>query len=488
MKVLIHISSQQKFFLINIAHSFLKKSFEVDLLVRDKFVYDFLKPHLNKKKIIVNNIYIEDNSSENFNPLDIDNNKIISKSLDFEKKYKQNMSFILSKDRALGRGYLVNVDRYVQIERANWSQAQKFGYFFHTFDNIEKIISKSNPKLIISVSRSTNISIIANKKKIKYLTMAAARIGSRYYWSDNDFQTSKELIHRVKKKFNFKKNKKFKFEQIKESVLAHARIKYDLLSTLKSVFFQLVREFKFILLRSKKKFSYTFMGWAKLSINRYFIYKFILKNSVKLDDIKSKKFIYVPLHLEPEIALIGLSPEFNNSIEMITWLSKSVPANFVIVVKEQPYAFGSRSRWYYKSLMQMPNVIIAHPKIHPWLWIKKCFCVATITGSTAVEAVNMKKLVLSYGAHQIVNYLPTVKYCTNYFSTKKNIDFFNNKKISKFIYDKSKKILLHSIYKSSFEVKKYSEFYNDSSILNKYKNSTESSDLAFINLCKILNV
>ena len=100
----------------------------------------------------------------------------------------------------------------------------------------------------------------------------------------------------------------------------------------------------------------------------------------------------------------------------------------------------------------------------------------------------MKKLVLSYGAHQIVNYLPTVKYCTNYFSTKKNIDFFNNKKISKFIYDKSKKILLHSIYKSSFEVKKYSEFYNDSSILNKYKNSTESSDLAFINLCKILNV
>ncbi|WP_020169102.1 hypothetical protein [Candidatus Pelagibacter communis] len=490
MKVLIHISSQQKLFFISLIDKFSRKGFEVDLLVRDKFILRFLKPYLKKRK--VNNIFIEDTSSDIFDPNVKNANQIIKKAINFEYKYKQNISFVMSKDRALGRGYLVNVDKYVEIERANWKQTKKLKYFFHIFDDVEKIILKSNPKAIVSVSRSTNISIIAEKKNIKYLTMASARIGARYYWSDNSFNTNQDIISKVKKKFNSNIDSKIKFEKIKESVDAHARIKYDLSSTLKSVFLQLIRELKLTILGSRKKFSYVFMGWAKFSINRYFMYKFVTKKSTKFIEIKKKKFIYVPLHLEPEIALIGLSPEFTNSIEMITWLSKSVPADFLIVVKEQPYAYGSRSSWYYKSLMQMPNVVLAEPKINPWLLIKKCFCVATITGSTAIEAVNMNKPVLSYGVHQIVNYLPTVKYCSNYFSTKKNIDYLVNNKINKKKFQYSKNILINSIYKSSFEVVEYSQSYDDLSTVNsgeKYiKNIDNSSKTAFAILCKILNV
>lgn len=490
MKVLIHISSQQKLFFISLIEKFLRKGFEVDLLVRDKFILRFLKPYLKKRK--VSNIFIEDTSSYKFDPNVKNENQIIKKAINFENKYKQNISFVMSKDRALGRGYLVNVDKYVEIERANWKKAKKIKYFFHIFDNVEKIILKSNPKLIVSVSRSTNISIIAEKKKIQYLTMASARIGSRYYWSDNSFNTNQNIISKVKKKYKFHFNNKVKFEKIKESVDAHARIKYDLFNTFKSVLLQFIRELKLTFLRSRKKFSYSFMGWAKFSINRYFMYKFVTKNSTKFSEIKEKKFIYVPLHLEPEIALIGLSPEFTNSIEMITWLSKSVPANFLIVVKEQPYAYGSRSSWYYKSLMQMPNVVLAEPKTDPWLWIKNCFCVATITGSSAIEAVNMNKPVLSYGVHQIVNYLPTVKYCNNYFTTKKNFDYLVNNNISKKKFKNSKNILINSIYDSSFEVIEYSLSYDDISTSNSgeayIKNIDKSSEIAFAVLCKKINV
>ena len=65
----------------------------------------------------------------------------------------------------------------------------------------------------------------------------------------------------------------------------------------------------------------------------------------------------MPLHLEPEIALLALSPEFNNSMEMIAWISKSLPADALVVVKEQPFSFGVRSRRYYHQLMQIGNVI-----------------------------------------------------------------------------------------------------------------------------------
>ena len=155
MKVLIHISSQQKLFFISLIDKFSRKGFEVDLLVRDKFILRFLKPYLKKRKI--NNIFIEDTSSDIFDPKVKNENQIIKKAINFEYKYKQNISLVMSKDRALGRGYLVNVDKYVEIERANWKQTKKLKYFFHIFDDVEKIILKSNPKVIVSVSRSTNI-------------------------------------------------------------------------------------------------------------------------------------------------------------------------------------------------------------------------------------------------------------------------------------------------------------------------------------------
>ena len=77
MKVLIHISSQQKLFFISLIDKFSRKGFEVDLLVRDKFILRFLKPYLKKRK--VNNIFIEDTSSDIFDPNVKNTNQIIKK-------------------------------------------------------------------------------------------------------------------------------------------------------------------------------------------------------------------------------------------------------------------------------------------------------------------------------------------------------------------------------------------------------------------------
>ena len=158
------------------------------------------------------------------------------------------------------------------------------------------------------------------------------------------------------------------------------------------------------------------------------------------------------MHLEPEMALQNFSPEFTNTFEMITLISKNLPAQYFIVIKEHPEMYGIRSISYYQKLKQIPNLMFADPNFSSIDLIKNSFAVATITGTAGFEAVFLKKQVLSFGNHQIINDLPTVHYCTNYFDTKNNIKklFQKNKKIN---YQLSQSSLYHSIYQYSFELK-----------------------------------
>ena len=482
MKVLIHISSQKKIFLLNLAQKFYLRGEKVDLLIRDKFLFN----ELDTKNI--NKIYTEQSDNDIFKKIKISDKLILKKALSIEKKYNTKINFLMSKDRALGRGYLSNVDNYLDIERASWDINKKLHYFLHHFTKIEETISKSNPDLILAVQRNDYISTIASVKNIKYFTLSESRVGSFYNWSDNDFNTSKILINNIKKNLKKKTIKSFKkliYQQPTEAVRLQSEVKYSLFSTVKSIFENIFREIKIEILRSRKKFSYPRFGWHKVIINRYFVYNLFLKKSVKLldDKIILKKIVYVPLHLEPEVSLMGFSPEFTNTFEMITWLSKSLPSNFVIVVKEQPHCYGLRSLKYYNNLLQIPNVYLADPKIHPWKWIKRSFCIATITGTTAIEAVSMLRPVLSFGKHQIVNHLPSVNYCNDYFTTKKIVDNLISRKISLQTLKKSRNILMKSIHESSFILNDYP---NDKFVKynSKLKNQNISENVSFENLIK----
>ena len=85
-------------------------------------------------------------------------------------------------------------------------------------------------------------------------------------------------------------------------------------------------------------------------------YKYWEKYGVSIDDMREKKTVIFPLHFEPEISLMQVSPDINNSYEIICWVSKNLPADVVIVVKENPWSFGIRSKDYYDRLRKISNV------------------------------------------------------------------------------------------------------------------------------------
>ncbi len=169
--------------------------------------------------------------------------------------------------------------------------------------------------------------------------------------------------------------------------------------------------------------------------------------------------VYVPLHLEPEVALLSVSPEFNNSMEMVAWISKSVPADTILVVKEQPFSYGIRSKRYYDNLRRIGNVVLANPDVHSWDWIRAARVVATISGTAGIESVYFHKPVLSFGKHQVINYLPTVRYANSYESTRQHIKELMDLDPGSKVFETSREALYRAQMETSFELPGFEHTY-----------------------------
>jgi hypothetical protein len=175
--------------------------------------------------------------------------------------------------------------------------------------------------------------------------------------------------------------------------------------------------------------------------------------------MKNRRVIFFPLHFEPESSLLALSPELNNSMEIITWISKAAPADTVIVVKEHPDCFGVRSRHYYDNFRKMANGVLAHPETTSWEWIQKSSVIATITGTAGLEAVYFKKPVLSFGKYQMINRLATVRYANTYETVKAGLDDLLNLEPDDGRFEKCRKALHRALLSVSVEIPGFERIY-----------------------------
>lgn len=119
-------------------------------------------------------------------------------------------------------------------------------------------------------------------------------------------------------------------------------------------------------------------------------------NSVVFEVDLSKKFVYVPLHWQPECTTSPLGGIFVDQILMIEILSSALPPDWVIYVKEHPFQWSvmsvthfsnMRYRGYYKKIAQIPHVRIIPIGYNTYNLIDASQCVATITGRVAIEGV-----------------------------------------------------------------------------------------------------
>ena len=115
--------------------------------------------------------------------------------------------------------------------------------------------------------------------------------------------------------------------------------------------------------------------------------QFIDKNFIS--KINSGKFILFPLQTDAESAILLDAPLFTNQIEVIKQISKSMPIDYKLLVKEHPAAVSRswRSIKTYKEIINIPRVIPVHPDVEISEVIKKSSLVIAISSTVALDSL-----------------------------------------------------------------------------------------------------
>ena len=126
------------------------------------------------------------------------------------------------------------------------------------------------------------------------------------------------------------------------------------------------------------------------------IYKKInnMRNSLALSNkyvseeyINNNKYIFYPLHVEPELVLAQFARPYLNQIEVIRNIRYSTPLTKTILVKDHPLMFGKRPLSYYKKILSIPNVKLVNPVIPSEKILNNCELLVIIRGAMGLEAV-----------------------------------------------------------------------------------------------------
>jgi len=109
-------------------------------------------------------------------------------------------------------------------------------------------------------------------------------------------------------------------------------------------------------------------------------------------------YVYFPLHLQPEMTTSLLGGKYCDQVLAVEDLSRILPDNWKIYVKENPsQGFFQRDEYFFKRLLNIPNVEFVGKEVSSIELIKKSKIVSTISGTAGWEAILIGKPVIIFG-------------------------------------------------------------------------------------------
>ncbi|HTK77843.1 MAG TPA: hypothetical protein VL371_21425 [Gemmataceae bacterium] len=151
--------------------------------------------------------------------------------------------------------------------------------------------------------------------------------------------------------------------------------------------------------------------WANVAgMYRYAVGRgFVFRRAVTAD-----KYVYFPLHVQPEYTTDVRAPFFTNQVALIENIAKTLPVGYRLVVKEHPGMQGDRPLAYYREINRLFNVELVSPALDSHDLIVNAAAVVTITGTSAWEAILYQKPAvvfgdLCYGFYDLTHHCPDVR-------------------------------------------------------------------------------
>ena len=164
--------------------------------------------------------------------------------------------------------------------------------------------------------------------------------------------------------------------------------------------------YHFTTIEMKKMSPNTFFINLKLKLtNQKFLYEEYRKVSKNIDFALERKFVYLPLHYQPEATSFPLNRKYSDQFTFAHSLAEELGAfDISLIIKEHPSTFvpmlrGDRGRYlnFYEQLSRLKNVEVASLKTSSEQLIEKSLAVVSLNGTASAEkaAIGGKAVVFS---------------------------------------------------------------------------------------------
>lgn len=170
--------------------------------------------------------------------------------------------------------------------------------------------------------------------------------------------------------------------------------------------------------------------FSKLSryVNNKKRLKFFKKLAVNTipDNIKACSYF---LHYEPEYTIDGIGRFYRNQIDLINNIAASLPADYILLVKEHIPMLGLRDKSFYVNILKNNNVILIDATFNSRNLIKKSDLIFTVVGTSAIEAMMIGKpsIIFAKCAHSDIS---LISFCNDYWQLQDLIKFKLNSSIT----------------------------------------------------------
>lgn len=130
--------------------------------------------------------------------------------------------------------------------------------------------------------------------------------------------------------------------------------------------------------------------------------------------LREGEYLYFPLHVNPEASTMVKTPMLSNQEAMISALARALPPSMKIVVKDHLINVGKRPAAFYEELQRIPNLALVSPFASGALLAKRSAAVATISGTTGLEALQLGRPVFLIGDPEYLHIGEGLVHCSDF--------------------------------------------------------------------------
>ena len=354
------------------------------------------------------------------------------RAAEIERRYRISLMEAIRADRLVGIDYVVGAwfprSRYGR----NLNHVRALSVAVNAATAVADLLDRTRPIAMVGASSALAPSLLwrtAIAKGIPVRNLVVARSGEALYWTDDDYMSPIGISAAFDRCMA---NAADEFTEVGHSgddwlptpVRAQIAIQESKseagLTSLARQIYGAVRKRLVLAIRGRNMVYgiYLLRDQLRLIFDRWRWRRRLKREPAAFTTLpEGTPFVYFPLQIEPESTLMFESPMCDNALTAIDWLVKTVPAGWLVVIKEHPAATAPRPRGFWQQLRRYPNLVVAGTLEDSEPIVRRAKAVAVLNSSLGIQAATIGKPVVTFHPGFVGTMLGHVQVANSYEST-----------------------------------------------------------------------